>query len=1738
MKNLFYALMLLLLSSVLFSIQSEIRPAEFQLFDITQQNEGHVSLRFEQPQCELNEISVSGEAAQLLTGENVSMIIDDGMPALPYYTTMLSVPATGGVTLRVNGYDIQTTAGVRIPAATGVDISGNQTRHASLNYKISGLYPANVAELSDPEVLRDERFVILTIYPYAYNPTTQELVTRSNIDVEVVTDGTEGINEIRGNHKRSRSFETLYSSLFINYERDEVEYQARSILIIHPDVTSAIDFAHNLGDWKRMKGFEVNYLNTDDLSYASNTNIKNYIQDAYDTWENPPEYLIIVGDTSGSLNVPTWTETYSGYQGCGDNPYATLVGGDLIPDAFVGRISVGSTDDLLTIWSKIVNYEIMPFTTDMGWYNHSAMISDTASSGISTYYTNEFVRESILWYDPDHTFTVVHQNSPNPSLLSNAYNEGCVVFSYRGIGELNGWDTTDINNLDNGLHLANTSIITCNTGTFNGSYESRTEALLRCGTSASPKGAISAIGMATNGTHTMFNNCLHGGIWYGLYMQGMNTMGEALVRGKVNLHKSYSGSFQTFVNSFSHWCNQMGDPSLDVWKATPKQFSLNYDSELPTGSNSIQIQAVDGSGSGVEDVWVTIRQTDASDNETLFATGYTDASGYVRLYFDPTADGTIDVTATKPQHIPVIESFNIGSSEMVGIYDLTIDDDNQNDSQGNGNGDPNSGETLELLPILMNYLGETAENITATLICEDPYVTVIDNQETFSNIESNGAGTCLDDFEIAIGLDCPDHHVIDLELNVATSLGNWQCHYELIVQGSDLDVIDYDISGNDVLDPGESADLSITLANNGNVDLTAVKARLTPLMAFVGVSDSTATFGDIAIGQSATCLTDKFTINAVSISVPGMTAKFQLDIWNEDGYSESEIISFTIGTKTITDPLGPDNYGYFCFDEGDVNYEEFPTYEWIEINPSDGGSGTNTGLSDAGENNDDVDSFDLPFNFKFYGEIYSSISISSNGWISFIETQMSTFRNWHVPGPLGPRAMVAAFWDDLMTYYGEGIYTWFNSNEHYYVIEWSECRNRYNSSYETFEIILYDPEYYPTSTGDGMIKIQYNDFNNVNQGSSSSYWPEHGNYCTVGLENHDSDDGLEYTYNNIYYPGAKTITDHSAILFTTRFAGAQDIFLRVSDVDVIDSNMDDLIDCGTQIEFYVGVENTGTQTASDVATVISSENQHVTILQGTSDYPEIVSGGVQNNAQPFVIKVDPYCPDDEEIEFGIEITCGEDVFEREFSFTCRAPEFSIESFNLIDASGDGMLEPGESGSFSMMVTNTGSLPGYTVEGLLACSDEYITINESGIEIELLAPNQSTELESCFQFTVSEDCPEINHFRVNVTLSDAIGVYSLSQYNFNVGFFDNVELGAGDWTHYVMNENYDMWGLNTSRCFSPVTSWKCGGPGPNDYYDDSLCALESPEMNITDNCCLTFRHWMEAESASSYPGFAYDGGFIQVLIDGVWTQIDPVGGYPYLSRGTSSQFDYETPFYSGNINWETAYFDLSGLGETVKFRFVFGTDVGTTYEGWYIDNIAITEMDAALLPPENLSAAYMGNQNIQLSWDESESEGTHYNIYRRSDLEQPYQLIESATGTTFTDDSPVPYHYNYYVVTRATDSSESAFGNTAQVYSGVLENPNNDVPVYVTALGQNFPNPFNPETIIPFSIKNTSLVTIDIYNIRGQRVKRLVSDRFDAGQHQIVWNSYNDAGKPVASGIYFSRMTADGKEQIRKMLLLK
>jgi len=83
-----------------------------------------------------------------------------------------------------------------------------------------------------------------------------------------------------------------------------------------------------------------------------------------------------------------------------------------------------------------------------------------------------------------------------------------------------------------------------------------------------------------------------------------------------------------------------------------------------------------------------------------------------------------------------------------------------------------------------------------------------------------------------------------------------------------------------------------------------------------------------------------------------------------------------------------------------------------------------------------------------------------------------------------------------------------------------------------------------------------------------------------------------------------------------------------------------------------------------------------------------------------------------------------------------------------------------------------------------------------------------------------------------------------------------------------------------------------------------------------------------------------------------------------------------------------------------------------------------------------------------------------------------------------------------------------------------------------------PNPFNPRTTIHFDVGRSGSVRLGIYDIRGRLVRDLVAGTLVAGRHEVVWDGRDRSGRSAAAGVYFVRMTGEGKSLTSKMVLAK
>jgi hypothetical protein len=160
---------------------------------------------------------------------------------------------------------------------------------------------------------------------------------------------------------------------------------------------------------------------------------------------------------------------------------------------------------------------------------------------------------------------------------------------------------------------------------------------------------------------------------------------------------------------------------------------------------------------------------------------------------------------------------------------------------------------------------------------------------------------------------------------------------------------------------------------------------------------------------------------------------------------------------------------------------------------------------------------------------------------------------------------------------------------------------------------------------------------------------------------------------------------------------------------------------------------------------------------------------------------------------------------------------------------------------------------------------------------------------------------------------------------------------------------------------------------------------------------------------------------------------------------------------------------------------------------------------------------------------------YYNVYLDGTLiSQTMQMFfefNSIAGWSYGEE------YTAGVSAHYTSNNESTIAEID--FTCLFNNPVNetDIPL-VTALTGNYPNPFNPTTMISYQIADDTNVRLNIYNSKGQFVKTLVDQSVEAGYYQTEWNGKDNSGKDVTSGVYFYRLSTEEYSKAAKMILMK
>jgi len=1098
---------------------------------------GVTRMQFTNPMISREEVTVGNERFTDVWIPGESHTTESGLPSLPVVNRLIGIPDQGAVQLRVLSAEYTEETGVRIYPFQTMDENEAGSSPFRWNQDFyrqapeNGWYPANIATLAEPAVLRDVRLVTVSICPIQYNPFTNTVRIYYNIDIQVEPAPGVGINEkTRTFPHPSSLFMPMYQQLdnFQYLEMDEETQTPGTYLIICANDPTPIGYAEQIAVWKQRKGFTTRIATRTETGNGF-SQIRSFIQNLYNTSDPPLEFVLLIGDDTNNPNSAFHVPSSGGYGGS-DHQYTQVAGTDILGDIAIGRLSAGNTGDMNLLVTKTLRYEQNPYITGPDWFTKAyllAGITDNLSSNVNTM---EYIRQQM--YDDGFTEVVLHTHDGNinGSLMRQQLDQGRSFFLWRGayVGEMN---SSNLTGLNNGWMTPFVFVLTCGTGDFAGTT-GLSENWVRFGSLATGGGAVACVGTATTGTHTRFNNIIAAGIGHGFFANRTPEVGLALMEAKFQLYRSYYPQNSYEVSEFSYWNNLMGDPGLRIWTAHPAEFQVTHPTTIPLGANRVSVMVNDEQSDPVENAVVTVMNPDGSG----WTRAVTDASGYLEMSAAPQTEGTLWLTISKINYLTYTADITVSQQELWMAFDsAAVDDDNNGGTSGNGDGELNPGEIVDLTVTAHNYGSSiTATNVMGTMSSfNDLLAQVTTGVQPFPNIAPGAEVLSQGPYRVQISISAQDQDMTPLLLEFQSSEQTDTSLVSLpVISGTAEFQSRRFPGGNSRLDPGETADMLVSIRNGGHRDVTNVQGQLfcsDPLITFANPNSG---YGSITMGQNVTNI-DNFQVTASSETFPGHPVQLGMSVSGDDGFRDTVYFQITVGLQSLTDPAGPDNYGYYCFDNTDtLNYELAPRFEWIEIDPGHGGSGEILPIYDNYEGGDDNTVRPLPFSFRMYGVDYDTITVCSNGWAALGNQRMfDDFRNYPIPGPLGPDAMLAIFWDDLIMSGGHVCWE-YQETEGRLVMEWSAVRTYGTYQLEIFEIILYDPTLYPTETGDGLIKYQY--FTVVN--TTGSY--ADNDYATVGIEDHTQLDGLQVSYWNTYSPGSAPLTAGRAYLFTTLYTSS------------------------------------------------------------------------------------------------------------------------------------------------------------------------------------------------------------------------------------------------------------------------------------------------------------------------------------------------------------------------------------------------------------------------------------------------------------------------------------------------------------------------------------------------------------------------------------------------------------------------
>ncbi|MFO8183510.1 MAG: C25 family cysteine peptidase [Candidatus Aegiribacteria sp.] len=635
----------------------------------------------------------------------------EGAPMLPKASFLAAVPENPGISITVEALvDPVAFEGVTPSPMQPIPIDSSREpipfTYLSETYS-EGEYPSETAVYEEMGTVRGVNIGRFNVIPFSWNAETGILTVTPKLRVTVELGGAVNVDSRLLSRFFMNTFRTLVNAQILQQPERTVIYnsnepirasnirQANDITEADLLILAGDDFVDTMMDEFITAKMNQGYLTAIVAAGSWNqTEIKDYIQNAYDNWEIPPSFVLFVGDHDDIISYSAPTGMYS------DNRYVCMDGSsDFHADIFHGRF-VTPTSHYPIVESKILKWQFDPLMDPDFWGNvlcAGYFQAESSSSNIAQRwfcFTCETVRDTyidIYGKEVQREYTKNTSASPpyyyrsdlpsagqmipsdivwdgDASGILSSINDGVFLVQHRDHGSTSGWGDpafyiSDLTGLNNGEMTPMVMSVNCLTGQF--SSDCFAENFFRM------EGGAVGVLAATQVSYSYWNDYL----CYGLYKSfndeytsppslytdptGNYLTGQALMCAKFEMEASapmcpYPTDRTEVEWDLFHW---FGDPTMDMRTDVPHDLYVDAPSTLPSGATEATFYVDDDSRGAVNNALVCM------SHDELWVSGHTDSTGHVTLTFDPIGGlSNISWMVTAHNALPAEGTINDGVS--------------------------------------------------------------------------------------------------------------------------------------------------------------------------------------------------------------------------------------------------------------------------------------------------------------------------------------------------------------------------------------------------------------------------------------------------------------------------------------------------------------------------------------------------------------------------------------------------------------------------------------------------------------------------------------------------------------------------------------------------------------------------------------------------------------------------------------------------------------------------------------------------------------------------------------------------------------------------------------------------------------------------------------------------------------------------------------------------------------------